>query len=127
MSLLNIAKSRQGGMYDPTMILTANLTSASALNLTFTLSGPVVNVVGLITLVPTTGASYELDIPLPIPSDLAGTADIAGISTSVTALDIGSALILGDTVNNSASCVRAANTSDAGHFIYVNFTYTPRF
>lgn len=90
------------GTYSPTAVLVANLDSATLSGCRFSRSGKIVTVSGKATLDPTAPAtSTQLGIPLPIASNLASDADLAGVAFATGVAGQGGG-IFGDAANDRA-------------------------
>lgn len=116
------AVTLDSGTYTPTLTNIANITSSTAYSCQYLRVGNVVTVSGRVDITPTAAVGFQMDISLPIASNLANTNELAGVAAGTQTDRL--AGIYGETVNNRASFGGTAPSS--GSTIGYLFTFTYR-
>jgi hypothetical protein len=110
------------GTYTPTATLTTNVQTAVPSVMQWLRVGNVVTVSGQININPTATGAVEVQITLPIASNLTGFGSVAGTGVTSTS---GTRIVLG--INGDAATDRARISLDAvstaTHTTFVQFTY----
>ena len=110
------------GTYTPTATGTANIDSVTGGKSQWIRVGNVVHVTGVVTVDATTATtSTAFRLTLPIASNLAASADLAGVAVFGNSSDE-TWLIFADTANDAASFSATARTTGS-HIIPFTFTY----
>jgi len=110
------------GTYTPTATLSTNMAAATPTVAIWLRVGNMVMVAGAITLdVTTTGISSEVDLSLPVASDFASSADLAG-SGSAQTIAVEAQAIFANVASNRATMQYLANTA-ASHVARFTFMY----
>lgn len=110
------------GTYTPTLTNGVNVASSTSAVAMYFRVGNIVHVAGYITVDPTAAAATatEIGLSLPIASDLASQADLAGTSSAPGVAEGGA--VIGSGANNRASMNWLSQTT-ANHDIFFQFSY----
>ncbi len=110
------------GTYTPTLTIVANADAVTAFSCIYTRIGTIVNVMGVLNVDPTTGATItQVGISLPVSSNFASTADLSGVAAAL-AVAGESGGFFADTTNDRAN-LHFVCASTANHAIEFNFSY----
>lgn len=111
------------GTYTPTLTGVTNVTSSVALACEWMRVGNLVVVAGALAVTPTAAAtSSQIDLSLPVASNLVATTDAGGAGAWVGGTTTAVAQILGDATNDRASFQFVS--AGAGAQIIFRFTFT---
>ena len=113
------------GSYNPTITSVTNITATTSYSTTkYSRLGDIITVFGKFIADPTSTGATEIDISLPISSDITGDDDVAGVASCATTT--GEVLtILGDATNNRARVMwTATDTSSRTFFFIFHYKYT---
>ena len=110
------------GVWTPTLTNTTNVAASTTYEGQYIRVGSVVTVSGKVDIDPTAAAATELEISLPIASNLGATEDCAGTACGLTTVT-SVAAILGQVTNNTASLQYTA-TDTGNKSFYYTFTYS---
>jgi len=104
------------GVYTPTLTHVTNINGSTAYQCVFNAVGNVCTVSGKLRFNTTSVAAAQIDLSLPITSNLAAEEDLAGTAVSEDVAD-GPLWIKGDSANNRASIYSYSNgTTSHDHF-----------
>ncbi len=109
------------GTYTPTLFNVTNVASSAAAQCQYLRVGRVVTVSGYVSVDPTSAVATQLDVSLPIASNLSAIENCCGVGVNAEATPQVIA-IFGDATNNRATFFWTA-TSTANRVIYFTFTY----
>lgn len=111
-----------GRTYTPNITGTANVTSVTAEQCTYTRNGSIVTVYGSFDLTTTLAVATTLTISLPIASNLATANDLNGFASTNTLL-VTNATIAGDATNDVALFSGTAAGAGSSGIVYFSFQY----
>ena len=114
----NVVQQYESGEYTPTLFNTSNVDASSAFTCNYLRIGNKVFVSGAVSIDVTSAAATELQMTLPISSNLTATTDLGG-----------SGSVLSQSVSNLSLGIRANAANDRASFIFlatsiVSNTYT---
>jgi succinyl-CoA synthetase beta subunit len=115
------SETLDAGTYSPSTTNVLNVSASLVGNAQYMRVGEVVTVSGSITIDAVATGVAQVRIPLPIPSDLASSGQLAGVVVSLSSSVVQVGSVYADTVNNEAFFyVVATQVSSVGH----TFTFT---
>jgi len=122
---LTVGGGGAGTTYTPSLTNVTNVNSSSSATCHYIRLGNQVMVSGLITVDPTAGAPTltEIDVSLPIASNLAALADLVGTGNREATSGWEQVQIVGDTTNDRARLVFLATDTNLQKLAF-NFMYT---
>lgn len=114
----NTSQQFESGEYTPTLTNTTNVTASSAFLCNYLRIGNKVVVYGAVSIDANLAASTELQMTLPISSNMTGVTDLGGTGA-----------ILSSSISNISIAVRADASTDRAAFVFLassttNNTYT---
>ena len=109
------------GTYTPTTTNGTNVTTSNGITAYYTRVGDIVTVSGTCSVTPTSTGFGEINISLPIASNLGGTTDVSGIGMGFST-NIVSATLRADTGADNAIMSFTVNTASVTNMTF-NFTY----
>lgn len=110
------------GTYTPTLTNVTNVSSSTAYTTMWTRLGDIVTVTGIVDIDQTANGAWQMDMSLPVASNLTNPEDLSGFGTgTIHTFDIFH--IDPDTANNRASFI--GNSNDKGNHPH-HFTFTYR-
>lgn len=112
-----------GSTYTPTLTNVTNVTSSTAANCQFNRVGNIVTVFGSLAIVTTLAVATEVDISLPIASNIGATTDINGLGQASSAIAT-NAYIDGDATNDRARLNFIGLSVGGSGNIFFTFSYT---
>jgi hypothetical protein len=107
------------GTYTPTLTNTTNITSSTAFSFSYMRVGNVVTVQGRVTIVPASAAACQLNISLPVASNIA-LENLSGCAGPTTVATVGS--LDGDATLDTARLLFAAPATTSRQWP-IHFTY----
>lgn len=113
------------GTYTPTATNVTNITSSTPNNTTYQRVGNIVNVTGSITVTTTLAVASQVDVSLPIASNIGAVTDLNGLGDGANGtggVSLG-AYITGDATNDRASIFFTSVGVGATYTIYYHFSY----
>jgi hypothetical protein len=114
-----------GATYTPTLTNVTNVAASTTKICTYTRVGKIVTVTGYILVdVTTTATASQIDISLPIASDLTVDTDLNGVASHAQAsAAYATGRIVGDVTNNRANVLWYAGADGANREMSFTFTY----
>lgn len=112
------------GTYSPTLVNGANVAASTTAMCSWIRVGNIVTVTGRVQADPTTAAGTltELDVPLPVASNISGSTNLHGVATHHVGTTGSSGFVYGNTTNNRATVRWAANSAAFGSLAFT-FNY----
>lgn len=111
------------GTYTPTLTNVTNITSTTAQNATYTRMGSTVTVYGSFDVTTTLAVASQVDISLPVASNLAAATDLNGMGQAGSAI-AANAVVSGNSTNDRASINFIGLAVSGAGRIYYSFSYT---
>lgn len=108
--------------YTPTSTNVTNITSSTPNNTTYSRVGNIVTVYGTITVTETLAVASQVDVSLPIASNLAAATDLNGLGNSDASV-ANNIVIKGDATNDRASIYFTALSVGGNGIIYYSYQY----
>lgn len=106
------------GTYQPTAINVTNVDSSTVWNAMYTQLGDIVTVFGTVAVTPSSAAACQVDIPLPIASNLAYNTNLSGTATAGN--QVGD--LEGNATDDRASLIFVTPSTDSLNFKF-SFMY----
>lgn len=119
---IELITTANAGNYTPTGTNVTNITSSTPNNATWSRVGNVITVAGSITVTNTLAIASEVDVSLPVASNLGAATDLNGIGQSDVALST-NCIIKGDATNDRASIFFTAVGVGGTGTIFYNYQY----
>lgn len=121
--VVSASTSITGGTYTPTLTNVTNVTSSTAANCQYNRVGNMVSVFGSLAITTTLAVATEVDISLPIASNIGSANDINGTGQATSAIAT-NVYIDGDSTNDRARMkFIGLSVAGAGN-IFFSFAYT---
>ncbi len=108
--------------YTPTATNVTNITSSTPNNASYERVGNIVTVFGSITVTETLAVASQVDVSLPVASNLGAATDLNGLGNSDAAV-ASNIIIKGDATNDRASIYFTALSVGGNGIIYYSFQY----
>lgn len=112
-----------GATYTPTLTNVTNVTSSTAANCQYTRVGNIVTVFGSLAVTTTLAVATEVDISLPVASNLGATTDANGTGSATSAIAT-NVYIDGDATNDRARMKFIGLAIGGAGNIFFSFSYT---
>ncbi len=111
------------GVYTPTLTNVTNIVTSAAVECQYFRVGNTVTVSGAITTVdPTAAAESQIDVSLPIASNLGADGDLGGAAANGIGNFV-AGVVKPNTTSNRASIIWTAISASAGQALWFIFTY----